>query len=47
MERRYRLMAALGVRNLAGYNRKIKDAQEAGTPITDPFGYSRVRRRWS
>jgi S-DNA-T family DNA segregation ATPase FtsK/SpoIIIE len=37
MERRYRLMAALGVRNLAGYNRKIKDAQEAGTPITDPL----------
>src|SRR3989338_4668333 len=37
MERRYRLMAALGVRNLAGYNRKIKDAQEAGKPITDPL----------
>ncbi len=37
MERRYRLMAALGVRNLAGYNRKIKDAQEAGKPIADPL----------
>ncbi len=37
MERRYRLMAALGVRNLAGYNRKIKDAQEAGKPILDPL----------
>ena len=37
MERRYRLMAALGVRNLAGYNRKIKDAREAGRPITDPL----------
>jgi S-DNA-T family DNA segregation ATPase FtsK/SpoIIIE len=37
MERRYRLMAALGVRNLAGYNRKIKDAQEAGVPIIDPL----------
>ncbi|MDH3514635.1 MAG: DNA translocase FtsK, partial [Gammaproteobacteria bacterium] len=37
MERRYRLMAALGVRNLAGYNRKIKDAVEAGRPITDPL----------
>ncbi|MBI5782730.1 MAG: DUF87 domain-containing protein, partial [Gammaproteobacteria bacterium] len=37
MERRYRLMAALGVRNLAGYNRKIKDAQEAGAPIADPL----------
>ncbi|MDO8705217.1 MAG: DNA translocase FtsK 4TM domain-containing protein [Sulfuricaulis sp.] len=37
MERRYRLMAALGVRNLAGYNRKIKDAEEAGTPIVNPL----------
>ncbi|CBL45158.1 Cell division transmembrane protein [gamma proteobacterium HdN1] len=37
MERRYRLMAAMGVRNLAGYNRKIKDAEKAGTPISDPF----------
>jgi S-DNA-T family DNA segregation ATPase FtsK/SpoIIIE len=37
MERRYRLMAALGVRNLAGYNRKIKDAIEAGKPITNPL----------
>ncbi|MEZ5442796.1 MAG: DNA translocase FtsK 4TM domain-containing protein [Lysobacterales bacterium] len=37
MERRYKLMAAVGVRNLAGFNRKIKDAQEAGQPITDPF----------
>ncbi len=37
MERRYRLMAALGVRNLAGYNRKIKDAEEAGKPIIDPL----------
>jgi len=37
MERRYRLMAALGVRNLAGYNRKIKDAEEAGKPVTDPL----------
>ena len=32
MERRYQLMAAAGVRNLAGYNRKIKDAADAGTP---------------
>jgi len=37
MERRYRLMAALGVRNLAGYNRKVKDAEKAGTPIADPL----------
>ena len=37
MDRRYRLMAAMGVRNLAGFNRKIKDAEEAGTPLTDPL----------
>ena len=37
MERRYRLMAALGVRNIAGYNHKIKEADKAGTPILDPF----------
>ncbi|MEP0202540.1 MAG: DNA translocase FtsK 4TM domain-containing protein [Halioglobus sp.] len=37
MERRYKLMAALGVRNLAGYNRKVEDAIKAGTPIADPL----------
>jgi len=37
MERRYRLMAALGVRNLSGYNRKIKQAAEKGEPIPDPL----------
>ncbi|SEP78455.1 DNA segregation ATPase FtsK/SpoIIIE, S-DNA-T family [Solimonas aquatica] len=37
MERRYRLMSALGVRNLAGLNRKILDAQEAGAPLVDPL----------
>ncbi|WP_205859245.1 DNA translocase FtsK [Pleionea sediminis] len=37
MERRYRLMAAMGVRNLAGYNRKVKDAIKAGEPLTDPI----------
>lgn len=37
MERRYRLMAALGVRNLSGYNRKVKDAEKMGTPIPDPI----------
>jgi S-DNA-T family DNA segregation ATPase FtsK/SpoIIIE len=37
MERRYQLMAAMGVRNLAGFNRKIKEAQEAGQPIRDPL----------
>jgi len=38
MERRYRLMAQLGVRNIAGYNRKVADAEAAGEPIPDPFG---------
>lgn len=37
MERRYKLMAAMGVRNLAGFNRKIKDAQEAGEVVHDPL----------
>ncbi|WP_240954190.1 DNA translocase FtsK [Solimonas marina] len=37
MERRYRLMAALGVRNLAGLNRKVSDAADAGEPIRDPL----------
>ncbi|MEZ5529120.1 MAG: DNA translocase FtsK 4TM domain-containing protein [Porticoccaceae bacterium] len=37
MERRYKLMAALGVRNLSGFNRKIADAAAAGTPILDPL----------
>lgn len=37
MERRYRLMAALGVRNTAGYNKKVKDAQKKGEPIADPL----------
>ncbi|HKS15328.1 MAG TPA: DNA translocase FtsK 4TM domain-containing protein [Pseudomonas sp.] len=37
MERRYKLMAAMGVRNLAGFNRKVKDAEETGEPIYDPM----------
>ena len=37
MERRYKLMAAMGVRNLAGFNRKVQDAIDAGEPIADPF----------
>lgn len=37
MENRYKLMAALGVRNITGYNRKVKDAIEAGEPIKDPL----------
>lgn len=37
MERRYRLMSALGVRNLKGYNAKVRKAIEAGEPIKDPL----------
>ncbi len=37
MERRYMLMSAMGVRNIAGYNKKVKDAIDAGTPIPDPL----------
>ncbi len=37
MERRYRLMAKMGVRNLAGFNDKVINAQEAGQPIPDPL----------
>ncbi|MGH8278625.1 MAG: DNA translocase FtsK [Gammaproteobacteria bacterium] len=37
MERRYHLMAAVAVRNLAGYNRKVKEALDAGKPIPDPL----------
>ncbi|MCX8682817.1 DNA translocase FtsK 4TM domain-containing protein [Gilliamella sp. B2889] len=37
MERRYRLMSALGVRNIAGFNEKIKLAEEMGRPIPDPL----------
>ncbi len=36
MERRYHLMASLGVRNLAGFNGKILDAQKRGKPLLDP-----------
>ncbi len=37
MERRYKLMSVLGVRNLAGYNIKVRDAIKEGNPITHPF----------
>jgi S-DNA-T family DNA segregation ATPase FtsK/SpoIIIE len=37
MERRYKLMSSLGVRNLAGYNQKIKEAEKAGEKIPHPF----------
>jgi DNA segregation ATPase FtsK/SpoIIIE, S-DNA-T family len=36
MERRYQLMAALGVRNIVGFNRRVREANEAGKPIRDP-----------
>jgi S-DNA-T family DNA segregation ATPase FtsK/SpoIIIE len=37
MDRRYRLMAAVGVRNLAGFNKAVLDARKAGAPLTNPF----------
>jgi S-DNA-T family DNA segregation ATPase FtsK/SpoIIIE len=37
MERRYQLMSALGVRNISGYNRHVKDATASGKPIMDPI----------
>ncbi|UGB39820.1 DNA translocase FtsK 4TM domain-containing protein [Frateuria soli] len=37
MERRYKLMAAVGVRNLGGFNKKVKDAEAAGQPLLDPL----------
>lgn len=37
MERRYRLMASLGVRNLAGFNNKVREAVKKGSPLLDPF----------
>ena len=37
MERRYKLMSSVGVRNLAGFNKKVRDAQEAGQPLLDPL----------
>lgn len=37
MERRYKLMSALGMRNLAGYNERVDQAEAMGRPIPDPF----------
>jgi len=37
MERRYRLMSTLGVRNLSGYNARVSEAKKAGKPLTNPF----------
>ena len=42
MERRYQLMALLGVRNIGGFNRKVKDAADAGKPIKDPIRMQKV-----
>jgi DNA segregation ATPase FtsK/SpoIIIE, S-DNA-T family len=42
MERRYQLMAYAGVRNLAGFNRKVKDAAEEGKPLRDPVEMKRL-----
>jgi S-DNA-T family DNA segregation ATPase FtsK/SpoIIIE len=42
MERRYQLMAALGVRNIAGFNRRVKDAIDEGKPIRDPVMIQRA-----
>jgi S-DNA-T family DNA segregation ATPase FtsK/SpoIIIE len=37
MDKRYKLMSSLGVRNIAGYNQQVRDAVKAGTPLTNPF----------
>jgi S-DNA-T family DNA segregation ATPase FtsK/SpoIIIE len=37
MDKRYKLMSALGVRNIAGYNQKVREAAKAGAPLTNPF----------
>lgn len=37
MERRYKLMSQMGVRNLAGYNQKVGEAKKSGKPLTNPF----------
>ncbi len=37
MERRYKLMSMVGVRNLAGFNKKVTDAADAGHPLLDPL----------
>jgi len=42
MERRYRLMSTIGVRNLSGFNQKIRDAEKSGQPLHDPFAIDAV-----
>jgi S-DNA-T family DNA segregation ATPase FtsK/SpoIIIE len=42
MERRYQLMSALGVRNIGGFNRKVKEAADEGAPIKDPIRLQKI-----
>jgi DNA segregation ATPase FtsK/SpoIIIE, S-DNA-T family len=42
MERRYQLMSLLGVRNIGGFNRKVKDAADSGNPIKDPIRMQKI-----
>ena len=42
MERRYQLMSALGVRNIGGFNRKVKEAADSGKPIKDPIRMQKI-----
>jgi S-DNA-T family DNA segregation ATPase FtsK/SpoIIIE len=42
MERRYQLMSALGVRNIGGFNRKVREAAEEGKPIKDPIRMQKI-----
>jgi S-DNA-T family DNA segregation ATPase FtsK/SpoIIIE len=42
MERRYQLMSMLGVRNIGGFNRKVKDAADSGKPIKDPIRMQKI-----
>jgi S-DNA-T family DNA segregation ATPase FtsK/SpoIIIE len=42
MERRYQLMSMLGVRNIGGFNRKVKDASDSGKPIKDPIRMQKI-----
>ena len=42
MERRYQLMALLGVRNIGGFNRKVKEAADSGKPIKDPIRMQKI-----
>ena len=45
MDRRYKLMANLGVRNLVGYNQKVQEAETKGQPLSDPFWTSDQERQ--